>query len=116
MQFMARDPDPDRLRALEARLAKVKGKPAAAQTDTGKAFSQGEVAWRMVIELVSGMLLGLSIGYGLDYVFGTIPIFLIIFSLLGFAGGVRTMLGTARELNEQSAGQPAEIKDETHGG
>jgi ATP synthase protein I len=113
---MARDPDPDRLRALEARLARVKGKPPEVQTDTGKAFSQGEVAWRMVIELVSGMLLGLSIGYGLDYVFGTIPIFLIIFSLLGFAGGVRTMMGTAREMNEKSAGPPAQTKDETHGG
>jgi ATP synthase protein I len=114
---MASDPDPDRLRALDARLAKLKGKPEAPETDTGKAFSQGEVAWRMVIELVSGMLLGLSIGYGLDYVFGTLPIFLIIFSLLGFAGGVRTMLGTARELAEKdAAGKPAQIKDETHGG
>ncbi len=113
--LMEPDPDPDRLRALEARLAKVAVKPKAPQTDTGKAFSQGEVAWRMVIELVSGMLLGLSIGYGLDYVFGTIPIFLIVFSLLGFAGGVRTMMGTARELNEKTAGQPAKTKDETHG-
>jgi ATP synthase protein I len=114
--LMEPDPDPNRLRALEARLAKVTVKPKAPDTETGKAFSQGEVAWRMVIELVSGMLLGLSIGYGLDYAFGTIPIFLILFSLLGFAGGVRTMMGTARELNEQGAGKPAQTKDETHGG
>ncbi len=114
---MAEDPDPSRLRALEARLAKVKAKPEPTTTGTGKAFSQGEVAWRMVIELVSGMLLGLSIGYGLDYVFGTIPIFLIIFSLLGFAGGVRTMMGTARELNDKSvSGEPDKTKDDTHGG
>lgn len=114
---MATEPDSDRLRALEARLAKVKGKDVEPQPGAGMAFSQGEVAWRMVIELVSGMLLGLSIGYGLDYVFGTLPIFLIIFALLGFAGGVRTMMGTARELNEKAtAAASAEEKDKTHGG
>lgn len=96
---MADEPDPERLRALEARLARVKGKPVAAQTGAGKGFSQGEMAWRMVIELVSGMLLGLSIGYGLDYVFGTLPVFLVIFVLLGFAAGVRVMLRTAQSMN-----------------
>jgi len=96
--IMAENPDPDRLRALEARIAAVKGKPEKAKTESGKAFSQGEMAWRMVIELVTGMFLGLSIGYGLDYVSGTRPIFLVIFALLGFAAGVRTMLRTAQEM------------------
>ncbi len=101
---MADEPDPERLRALEARLAQAKGKPAPVKPETGKAFSQGEMAWRMVIELVSGMLLGLSIGFGLDYVFATRPIFLVIFCLLGFAGGVRTMMGTAKAMNEKPGG------------
>lgn len=94
---MADDPDPERLAALAARLAKVKG-ASGAPNGTGKVFSQGEVAWRMVTELVSGMLLGLAIGYGLDFVFGTMPVFLVIFALFGFAAGVRTMLGTARQM------------------
>lgn len=96
---MVDEPDPERLRALEARLARVKGKPAAEKTETGKAFSQGEMAWRMVIELVSGMILGLSIGYGLDWLFGTLPVFLVIFALFGFAAGVRVMLRTAQAMN-----------------
>jgi ATP synthase protein I len=95
---MASDPDPDRLRALEARLKKVKGAPKAQPTSTAKGFSQGEVAWRMVIELATGIVLGAGIGYGIDVLAGTLPIFLIILSLLGFAAGIRTMLGTAREL------------------
>ncbi len=109
--MMAEDPDPDRLRALEARLAQVRGKPEK-RAGAGQGFSQGEVAWRMVIELVTGMLLGLSIGYGLDWVFGTIPVFLIIFALIGFAAGVRTMLGTARQMaaGTDKAGAPAEQK------
>lgn len=99
---MASEPDPDRLRDLEARLAKVKGVEAPPETNTVKGFSQGEVAWRMVIELVTGMLLGMAIGYGLDVLFGTLPVFLIIFSLFGFAAGIKTMLGTAKELGRKA--------------
>jgi len=95
---MTEEPEAARLKALEARIAQIKGKPVAARTESGKAFSQGEMAWRMVIELVVGMLLGLSIGFGLDFVFDTRPIFLVIFALLGFAAGVRTMLRTAQTM------------------
>ncbi|MBP9047899.1 MAG: AtpZ/AtpI family protein, partial [Tabrizicola sp.] len=41
-------------------------------------------------------------GYGIDALFGTLPIFLVIFSLFGFAAGVKTMLGTARELGRKA--------------
>jgi ATP synthase protein I len=99
---MASEPDPDRLRALHERLQKVKGKEPPAQTNTAKGFSQGEVAWRMVIELATGIMLGTAIGYGIDALFGTLPIFLVIFSLFGFAAGVKTMLGTARELGRKA--------------
>ena len=55
-------------------------------------------AWRMVIELVSGLAVGFGLGYGLDIAFGTLPIFMIIFTLLGFVAGIRTMLSTAKEV------------------
>ena len=55
-------------------------------------------AWRMVIELVSGLAIGFGLGYGLDIVFGTLPIFMIVFTLLGFVAGIRTMLSTAKEV------------------
>lgn len=99
---MESEPDPDRLRALEARLEQAKGKPRAERSATGKGFSQGEVAWRMVIELATGIMLGAAIGYGIDALAGTLPIFLIIFSLFGFAAGIKTMLGTARELGRKA--------------
>ena len=57
-------------------------------------------AWRMVIELVSGLAIGFGLGYGLDVFFETLPIFMIIFTLLGFVAGVRTMLATAREVQK----------------
>ena len=57
-------------------------------------------AWRMVIELVSGLAIGFGLGYGLDVLFGTLPILMIVFTLLGFVAGVRTMLSTAREIQK----------------
>ena len=99
---MASEPDPDRLKALEKKLQQVKGKEPPPRTNTVKGFSQGEVAWRMVIELATGIMLGTAIGYGLDVLFGTLPIFLVIFSLFGFAAGVKTMLGSARELGRKA--------------
>jgi ATP synthase protein I len=108
---MPAEPDPERLRALEARIDRVKGKPVAERTNAVKGFSQGEVAWRMIIELVTGMLLGMGIGYGLDAVFGMLPLFLVIFSLLGFAAGIKTMLGTARQLAKKNEAE-ASAKDE----
>ena len=104
---MASEPDPDRLRDLEARLAKVKGVEPVKISSTAKGFSQGEMAWRMVIELSTGIMLGTAIGYGIDALLGTLPIFLIIFSLLGFAAGIKTMLGTARELGQKQAAAAA---------
>ena len=119
---MPNEPDSDRLKALEARIDRIKGKPVGAKTNTVKGFSQGEVAWRMIIELVTGMLLGMGIGYGLDAAFGTLPLFLVIFSLIGFAAGIRTMLGTAKQLAarntvdypaaKNAAGLPADDEEE----
>lgn len=97
---MAQEPDPERLRALDAKLSKVKAAKARAPA-AGKDFSQAEVAWRMVIELTSGILIGGSIGYGLDYLFGSRPILLVIFILFGFAAGIRTVIGTARDMQER---------------
>jgi ATP synthase protein I len=117
MHAMADEPDPDRLRALEARLANVKEKVAPKpSTGTGKGFSQGEIAWRMVIELVTGMVIGMGIGYGVDWLFGTLPLFLVIFALLGFAAGIKTMLRTAEQMNKAAAGQPgADRKEDRRG-
>ncbi len=42
-------------------------------------------------EVVAGMLVGVAIGWGLDRVLGTRPIFLGLFVLIGGAAGVLTV-------------------------
>jgi ATP synthase protein I len=56
------------------------------------------------------MAVGLGIGYGLDALFGTRPALMIVFALLGFAAGVRVMLGTARQI-AQAAERKADEAD-----
>lgn len=56
------------------------------------------MAWRMVTELTAGLLIGFGVGYGLDYAFGTMPLFLVLFVLLGLAAGVNVMIRTAKEI------------------
>ena len=88
--------DEERLRRLDEMLARHRRQePDSGGTDT---HTQAQVAWRMVTELVAGLLVGFGIGYGLDAVFGTRPWLLVLFTLLGFAAGVKTMMRTAGEL------------------
>jgi len=66
---------------------------------------QAHAGWRMVTELVAGLLIGFCIGYGLDILLGTLPVFLVLFVLLGFAAGVKTMLRSAQDIQRAQSGQ-----------
>ena len=104
---MAKDPDPqdaDRLKALEERIARLKGTEDDAPME--EHYTQAQIAWRMVTELVAGLGIGFGIGYGLDAVFGTRPWLMVLFIFLGFAAGVQTMLRTAKEVQEYGGGTP----------
>lgn len=106
-----------RLEALDKRIDALKaaGKPVST---VEKHHSQAQAGWRMVTELVAGLLIGFAIGYGLDSLFGTLPILMVIFTMLGFAAGVRVMLRTAKEIQatEEAAaretGAPTNAPDE----
>jgi len=98
---MADKTEDEQRKALEARIAAVK----KAQQTPEKAhqeehYSQANLAWRMVIELVAGLGIGFGIGYGLDALFGTRPFLMVLFILLGFAAGVKTMMRSAAEMQE----------------
>jgi ATP synthase protein I len=95
-----------RLAQLEDRIAAAKGAPEE-KPHVPDHYSQAHLAWRMVIELVTGLGIGFGIGYGLDSLFGTIPIFLVLFILLGLAAGIRTMLRSAREIQQDQLAEAA---------
>ncbi len=104
---MTDGPDPERLDALEKRLAAAKkGQEPEAREESH--ISQAQHGWRMVTELVAGLLLGFGIGYGIDTLAGTLPWFMIIFTLLGFVAGVRAMMRTAEEVQKKNSKLDAE--------
>ena len=111
---MRKSGDDERLRRLSERIAEVRRTQEPASR-TQEHHTQAQMAWRMVTELVAGLLVGFGIGYGLDVLLGTRPILLVLFTLLGFAAGVRTMLRTASDMQaareredaeERAAGRP----------
>ncbi|MFD1911585.1 AtpZ/AtpI family protein [Halodurantibacterium flavum] len=109
---MAPDPDDERLRALSDRIAKARAAAEPKRGETSRGFSQGEIAWRMVIELVAGLVIGLGIGMGLDALFGTRPLFLVLFVVIGLVAGVKVMLQSAREMQEKSEADQRSARDE----
>ena len=86
-----------RLEALDAKLAERRDGNAP-KRHQDEHYSQAHVAWRMVLELVVGLGIGFGIGFGLDALFGTAPWLMIVFTLFGFAAGIKTMMHTAKEI------------------
>jgi ATP synthase protein I len=50
---------------------------------------------RLSAELVGGVIVGAGIGWGIDRLFGTSPGGFIVFVMLGFAGGVLSVMRSA---------------------
>ena len=108
---MTDDDQKQRMAQLEAKIdAAKKAKQPKPRADAD--VSGGELAWRMVIEMVSGLGIGFGIGYGLDSLLGTIPIFLVLFTLLGLVAGVKVMLRSAQEAQAKQTAADAAEKDE----
>ena len=102
---MSDDDHADRLRALEAKLAAKR--PPEDKPHMEEHYSQAQLAWRMVIELVAGLGIGFGIGYGLDWLLGTQPWMMVLFVLLGFAAGVKTMISSAQEVQGRVSAEAA---------
>jgi ATP synthase protein I len=104
--------DDERLKALEARIAAAK-KAQDPKPHMEEHYSQAHLAWRMVIELVVGLGIGFGIGYGLDALFGTQPWMMMVFTILGFIAGVKTMIRSAQEVErKQQAADDSAAGDE----
>lgn len=105
----ARARDAERLKALETKLAQKT--TVETSNPAGDKFSQAQMAWRMVTELVAGLVLGFGVGFGLDKLFGTTPVLMIIFVMLGFVAGIKTVIRTANEVGK-TPGSPGDDKGE----
>ena len=107
---MTEDDQKQRMAQLEARIEAAK-QAQAPKPRSDEHYSQAQLAWRMVIELVAGLGIGFGMGYGLDSLFGTLPNFLVVFTFLGLAAGIKTMMRSAEEVRRKQVADAAEPGD-----
>ena len=91
---------PHSLEELDARVREAQRRQAGGDRAPGTGPEGGSalgMAWRVGLELVSALVVGVAIGYLLDRWLGTKPWLLILFFVLGAAAGMlnvyRTMSG-----------------------
>ncbi len=82
---------PPSLEELQKKIDQLtpQGTPDATSSEVAGAAAK---AMRLGTELMAGALVGCFIGYWIDKSATTSPIFLIVFTLLGFAAGVRNII------------------------
>ncbi|HEX2592808.1 MAG TPA: AtpZ/AtpI family protein [Rhizomicrobium sp.] len=93
-------PNPDKLRELGAELDEIRRKEAAKQANKPAPTSLG-IAFRFSTEMVAALIVGGGLGWGLDRLLGTRPIFLLVFFVLGAAAGIRNVMRAAQEINAE---------------
>jgi len=99
------------LEDLDAKLSALKSqrdeeaRKQKAKAEASKKSGLG-AAWKISSELVAAVIVGSAIGYGLDYVFGTSPLMLIIFILFGCAAGILNVFRAAGVFSYGPGHQP----------
>lgn len=81
---------PEDIRELESKIADLRAKEKRLREPVGTSEYAGAAAigLRIAVELLSAVLVGGVLGYVLDRMAGTRPLFLSVFLLLGGAAGI----------------------------
>jgi len=82
----------DPLEEIDKKLAEIKGRQQQKP-------EEAKIKSSAVADIFAGVIVGLLFGIGTDRLFNTEPIFLIIFLILGFAGG---MLNIYKKMNKDN--------------
>ena len=100
------DPDfdkiKDRLDSLGEKIERVKGHsdPDAEADAAARGRAMG-AAMRIAVEMVAGVFVGCVIGWALDNWLGTSPFLLIVFLILGVAGGLLNTVKAAQQMQKK---------------
>lgn len=86
---------PEDLRKLDAKIRRMSG--AGAKGGSMKRSAASRVGVAIAADLIAGVLVGTGIGYVLDMLFGTRPVLLAVFVLLGGAAGFLNMYRTVKD-------------------
>lgn len=99
------------------KLDEVKARKAPpTEVDRNRGRAMGE-AFKIVAELVVGVVVGGGLGWVIDRQLGTAPWLLVVFLVLGFAAGMSNVIRTARQMQarvepQQRAAKPVADDDD----
>ena len=100
-----------KLSELDRRIRAAREAREPKRGKTGDKFTMANMAWRMTLEMVVAGMVGAAMGWGLDALLGTLPLFLIVFILLGFAAGIRMVMRSAQEIQDKQAAEAGQKED-----
>lgn len=107
------------LRDLDTRLKAARGKiePERPKSETRRDAAGMAVGFRIAVDLVAGIAVGVGIGWFLDDLLDTKPWLLLLFTLVGFGAGLLNVIRTAKQFElkaeqERQAAAQAEAEAE----
>jgi ATP synthase protein I len=95
-----------RLHDLEGKVrdARLRHEPAPSEAqDRGSAMGQ---ALKLSTEMIAGVAVGGFIGWALDRLFGTAPILMVVFLILGAAAGILNVIRSAQRRQAEAGPLP----------
>ena len=110
-----------RLDALDKRLEALRAERAEKTARETRSSPELGMAFRLATEFVAGVVVGGIIGWQLDAFFGTKPIFLMVFIIIGIAAAMWNVYRVADRMHKADAASRAapdqsERKEEPDGG
>jgi ATP synthase protein I len=98
---MARDNhEQDRLKDLDAKLSAGRQRLQPQEPRRANASMLG-LAWRLTIEMLAGIGVGGFVGWWMDKVLGTEPIFMLVLLVLGMGAGLMNSVRTVNEMRRK---------------
>jgi ATP synthase protein I len=95
-----------RLHDLEGKVRDARSRhelPSSAAQDRGSAMGQ---ALKLSTEMIAGVAVGGFIGWALDRLFGTAPILMVVFLILGAAAGILNVIRSAQRRQAEAGPLP----------
>jgi ATP synthase protein I len=113
---MATEPPPPNLDELERRLKQARPEPVGTGADAADRPRAMGMAFRVSVELVSALAVGVGLGWLIDYWLGTRPWAMVVMFFLGAAAGILNVYRAVEGLGfgRWSKG-PADAKEEDRG-
>lgn len=92
---------PDNLDQFDAKLKAARERMG--ESESGELAREGTslgYGFRLSVELLAGLLVGLGMGYVIDGWLGTRPWFMLVFMILGLAAGVLNVMRVSRQMEQ----------------